>query len=71
MKKTMRMITGAALTALLAVALIGASGLSLAASNGTDDGFTARGNPQGVTWESGTVSRGNPQGVTWEGVTWE
>lgn len=68
MKKTMRKVTGAALGALLAVALLGsASGMA---------GTTARGHTEGVTWETGTVARGpqnqNTQGVTWEaGVTWE
>jgi hypothetical protein len=64
--RTMKVFTGAALAALLALSLIGSAG-SVALS--------ARGHIEGVTWETGTVARGPQtpaQGNTWEsGVTWE
>ena len=69
----LKVLKGVALGALLALSLIASTGQSFfAASFGGEQGFTALGKPEGITWENGTVARGNAQGITWEsGATWE
>ncbi|HEY6958985.1 MAG TPA: hypothetical protein VI814_09190 [Candidatus Limnocylindria bacterium] len=71
--KTTKVLRGLALTALIALSLIGSAGGAA---------LSARGNTQGVTWENDTVARApqnqnsqvdqNGQGPASEfGVTWE
>lgn len=72
--KKMQVLTGLALSALVALSVIASTGPAFFATRtGGDEGLMVRGKTQGVTWEGAPVARGRTQGVTWEaaGVTWE